>query len=358
MKFQDVDGGNYGANQKLMRRRRKKRSGALWFFIMILLIALIGFYVISNFLSSNMSTPVDAKDTTMISFEIDKGESATAIATKLEARGLIKSGFAFTWAVSSRELDDSFHHGSYQLSRSMPADDILRILTSSAADVRITIPEGFTTDDIAKKLSDQGVADPISFRECINLCEYPLPVLEDRPEGQSLEGYLFPDTYDFTTGTEAREIIEVFVRNFNKKFDLQMREDAQNEGHSLHEIVTVASMIEKEVSDPTDRRIVSGIIWTRLESGIPLGIDATVLYAIGTTKTDITAEDLRVDSPYNTRVNKGLPPGPISNPGLDSLQAALYPQDSDWLFYLTDTDGVTHYAKTNAEHEENKRLYL
>ena len=341
-----------------MNPRSKKSSGAFGFLFILLIIAVAGVFLVRNYLSSNMSRAIDQSDTTQIAFEIEKGDAASAIATKLEARGLIHSGFAFTWAVSAQDLDERFHVGTYHLSRSMSGNEILRILTSSAADVRITIPEGFTTEDIAKRLSDLKITDPISFRECVKTCEYPLPILEDRPDGQSLEGYLFPDTYDFTTGTEAREIINVLVRNFNQKLDSQMRIDAVANERTLHEIITVASLIEKEVSDPTDRRLVSGIIWSRLENDIPLGIDATVLYAIGETKTNITAKDLQVDSPYNTRLYKGLPPGPICNPGLDAIQSAIYPQDSEWLFYLTDAQGVTHYAKTNAEHEENKRQYL
>lgn len=337
----------------------RKNRGTAVFVTLLLLIGLAAatVYGVRALALGSMSRAADAEQTTLLSFNVDKGETAASVAARLEARGLIRSGFAFSWVASMREIDERFHPGSYRLSKSMTGDEILQKLTSSSAEIRVTLPEGLTARDIAQRLSDVGITDPFSLRDCVKTCLFDLPILAGRPSGADLEGYLFPDTYDFTTGMEAREVLDILVRTFDRRLSQELRDKITLSGHSLFEIITVASLVEKEVSGPRDRRIVSGIIWKRLELGIPLGIDAATIYALGG-NTELTAKNLQVDSPYNTRTNTGLPPGPICNPGLDAIRAALEPEQTDWLFYLSDPQGVTRYAKTNAEHEANKAKYL
>ena len=331
-----------------------------------LILVLIGIALIATaviFLSrawvrSLMSHPMEDGQTTLVSFIVEKGDTTSELATRLEARGIIRSGFAFAWTASSKGLESRFRPGTYRISKGMTGDVILARLTSNSAELRVTIPEGLTIVQIAQRLSDAGIADPSSIRTCAQTCPFDLPLLATRPEGASLEGYLFPDTYDFTTGMMANDVVATLVRTMDKRFNADLREKAAAQKRSVHEILTVASMLEKEVTAPRDRRIVAGIIWARLEKGIPLGIDATVLYALGGWKDTLTAEDLRIDSPYNTRIVKGLPPGPICNPGLEAITAALEPEETPYLFYLTDSRGTVHYARTNAEHEQNKATHL
>jgi len=335
--------------------RRRGRRAVLFGIVALVILGLIAW---THWLHSAMSRAADPASTTASAFLVNKGETAADIASRLEARGFIRSGFAFTWAASSRKLENQFHVGTYRISPSMSGDEILTTLTNASADIRVTFPEGFTVRDIAQRLSDAGIADASSVRDCAKTCSFDLPILASKPQGVDLEGYLFPDTYEFTTGAPAQEIVGTMVRTLDRRIDADLRARITASGHSLHEVLTMASLIEKEVAAPRDRRIVAGILWKRLERGIPLGVDASLLYALGEHRGAITADELRTDSPYNTRLHKGLPPGPISNPGLDAIRAAVNPEASEWLFYLTDDQGAAHYARTNAEHEANKELYL
>ena len=337
-----------------MRRRRP----ILGLLILTLIVCGVAYGAWGRWLARTMATAVDPEDTTRITFEVQPGDSAGMIAARLEVRELIASGFAFSWTVSDRGLDTAFQQGAYQLSRSMTPDTILTILTSKNALVRVTLPEGFTTEDMGQKLADAGIADPFEFKKCVQTCRFPEEVIAALPEGMGLEGYLFPDTYEFRTGTAARDVVQLLVDTFDRRLSEDLRAEIRASGRTVHEVVTVASMIEKEVRTPKDRRMVSGILWKRLEEGIPLGVDATVLYALGRHTTELTRDELQIDSPYNTRIKKGLPPGPICNPGLDAIEAAIRPTESEYLFYLTDAEGVAHYARTNAEHEANKARYL
>lgn len=338
---------------ELMRSRAPMVVGTL---LLLLGLGAATVYGVRSWVSSTMDQAVDPDQPTVLSFGVSKGETAAEVAARLEARGLIRSSFAFGWAASSDGVDERFHPGTYRLSRSMTGREILQRLTSSSAEIRVTLPEGLTVREIAQRLSDVGITDPSALRDCARTCTFDLPVLAQRPAGADLEGYLFPDTYDFTTGMGAREVLDVLVRTFDRRTSA-LADQVAKSGHSMHEVLTVAAMIEKEVTQPRDRRIVSGIIWARLEKGIPLGIDATTIYALGG-RRDLTASDLKVESPYNTRNRAGLPPGPICNPGLDTIRAALEPEETQWLFYLTDARGTVHYARTNAEHEANKAKYL
>ena len=208
--------------------------------------------------------------------------------------------------------------------------------------VRITFPEGVTVRDIAEKVSD--ALPLISAQDFMSL-------------GKPEEGYLFPDTYIFTTNADAKSIIDTMRTNFNTKI-IPLMGDIKASGHSLSDIVIIASLIEKEVRTDANRRIVSGILWNRLALGMPLQVDAVFGYIFNRDTYSPSFEDLKVSSPYNTYIHTGLPPGPISNPGLESTQAALYPTKTDYLYYLTGKDDQMHYARTYDGHQVNQSKYL
>ena len=183
-------------------------------------------------------------------------------------------------------------------------------------------------------------------------CEF----LKEKPEDISLEGFLFPDTYEISEGTSCDDIVIAMLSNFEKKLTQELKDEIQKQKKSVFDIITMAAMLEKEVRTLSDKKIVSGILWKRLEAGMPLQIDATINYITGKSDPGATIKDTKIDSPYNTYKYKGLPKGPISNPGMSSITAAIEPTDSPYWFYLS--DGATYFSKTLEEHNVNKAKYL
>ena len=290
-----------------------------------------------------------------IIFDVEKGSGAETIAENLEDENLIVSEVSFVRTVEEEELDGSLRYGRFVLSSGMTLREIITVLTTQGTgEMAITVLEGWTIEDIDAELVELGLAEAGTFKTCAINCKFDYVFLEGNG---GLEGFLFPDTYfidsaNFTVESFTRTLLE----NFDAKWTDEMQAAMEAESRSIREMVIVASMIEKEVRTEKDLSLVSGIIWKRLDNDWMLGIDATLLY----TQNDgeLSPEDLANDNPYNTRLNTGLPPTAIGNPGLASLQAALVPEISDYWFYLTDDEGDVHYAVTNEEHEANKTEYL
>jgi UPF0755 protein len=209
-------------------------------------------------------------------------------------------------------------------------------------EVQMVIPEGFTVEQIGELFESEGIFNADDF----------ISVAEEH------EGYLFPDTYRFFRNVAPEEVVKQMRGVFDKKVVSVISEELIRQEVSLRDIVIMASLIEKEVHNLTDQRIVSGILWKRLEIGMGLQVDATLLYLNNNKNSDITAEDLEIDSLYNTYKYRGLPPGPITNPGLGAIEAALYPTPSEYLYYLSDKEGNTHYAENFEDHKLNKQRYL
>jgi len=182
--------------------------------------------------------------------------------------------------------------------------------------------------------------------------------LEDKPENVNLEGYLFPDTHQVGIGESIEEIVRRLLDNFDRKLVPDLREEIQNQNKTIFEIITMASLLEKEVRTLEEKKLVSGILWKRLENNMPLQVDATITYITGKKTTKISKEDTEIDSPYNTYKYLGLPLGPISNPGLESILAALYPEESEYWYYLSLPSGETIFSKTLEEHNLAKAQYL
>lgn len=304
-------------------------------------------------------TPLNSGNTENISFQIKKGQTAKEIGKNLKEDAVIKSDLAFYLHTKFNNLGEGILSGRFVLNQSMNVPQILAILSDpSKAEYSITIQEGLTVKDIDLKLVELGL---IKSGEFINEVkkfdgwEYYAFLNPDKLKNLDipLEGYLYPDTYfldpvDFDT----HDLIYLALDNFEIKIA-----ELNTGNKSLHEIVTMASIIENEVFGKEDRAIVSGILWKRLENGWTLGADATLLYIKDDRK--ITSEDLEIDSAYNTRKNLGLPPGPISSPSLESMEASSNPVESDYWFYLTSPDtGEVIYAKTNEEQNENREKYL
>jgi len=297
-------------------------------------------------------------------FEIRPDEDARALGGRLEESGLVFSRFTFWWELVHEGKSKQIVAGKYSLNGSLTVPEIVDIVTSGktlSRDIKITFPEGWTM----AKMADRLTANALPGGVFLNLAKNPkaewrmkYSFLNELPKNASLEGYLFPDTYFFAPEATAEIIIETLLANFEKKMTPDFRMAAKQSGHTLFDAVTLASIVEAEGKISKDRALISGVFWKRLEIGLPLQSDATVNYVLGTSNLQSSYADIGVDSPYNTYKYKGLPPGPINNPGLISLRAALFPEKSPYLYFLTSLKtGETIFSQTFEEHVRNRQLH-
>lgn len=277
-------------------------------------------------------------------FIIKKGENLKSIANSLENENLIRNKIWFVGYVVYKGWTAKLRAGQYVLSPSLNIKQLAEKLVKGEAvsqDIEVTIPEGFTLKKIDARLTQFGLI------EHGEILMYP-----------QLEGYLFPDTYMFDANSEVEDIIVKMRENFDKKLDENLRNEIKKHGKTVEEIVIMASLIEKEVRTEQDRRMVSGIFWSRMENNYPLQSCATIAYILGEDKWRYSTEDTKIDSFYNTYQNVGLPKGPICNPGLSAIRAAIDPQKSDYNFFLSKPNGETVFSRTLEEHNFNKAKYL
>ena len=269
-----------------------------------------------------------------ILFSVEKGQNMFQIGRNLEKERLIKNRFFFDFYVLITGNAKKLRAGEYFLSPSMGTREIAKkIIAGDTATITLTIPEGWTLRQIEERLG------------------FKLP-------GENLEGFLFPDTYRFPVKVSGEEVVKAMKENFDKKLTQELQEEIERQGKTIFEIVTMASLLEKEVKTKEDKELVSGILWKRLENGIPLQVDATITYITGKKTAKVSVEDTQIDSPYNTYKYPGLPSGSIANPGLESIQASVYPESSEYWYYLSTPDGETIFSKNLQEHNTAKTEYL
>ncbi|KKU70384.1 MAG: Aminodeoxychorismate lyase [Parcubacteria group bacterium GW2011_GWA2_47_21] len=306
---------------------------------------------------------------------IPQGAGSRVIGAELKKEGVIRSRWTFVAYVTLRGSASDLKPGEYTFFSDMDIPEITNdLIRGGATEILLTVPEGWAAADIAKKLESEKV---VTAREFLSAAGYPntdyridqkLPLpetradtfsfLADKPWYIGFEGYLFPDTYRIFRNSEPREIIEKMLENMDEKLTPDLREEIVRQKKSIFSIITIASLIEKEVRIDEDRAIVSGIFWKRLERGMPLQVDATINYITGGKDPSATREETKINSPYNTYLYHGLPLGPIANPGLSAIRAAIYPKKSPYLFYLSTPDGTTIFSRTLDEHNAAKRKYL
>jgi len=293
-------------------------------------------------------------------FTIEKGESNKIIGEKLAEQELISGKYYFYFYMWSRKLSGKIFPDDYELSGRMTIPEIAAVITSEQDKTKkVTFPEGWGAKQMAERLTANDLPGD-DFLKIVNnpgMLKNDYAFLAD-PKIKTLEGYLFPDTYFFDKDIDAEGIVRKMLGIFNTKITSEMLADAAKNQRSLNEIIIMASIIENEVKTDEDRALVSGLYWNRLKIGQPLQSDITLAYVLGEKKKQYSFSDTRTASPYNTYINKGLPPGPIDNPGLSAIQAAIYPQDSEYNYYLNDPEtGKTIFSKTYAEHLANKEKY-
>ena len=279
---------------------------------------------------------------------VPKGATPSELARELEAKALIRSARTFAWRARGAVIQP----GVYDLSpRESPARILERLVRGDVATVKVTFPEGWTLAQMAERLDERGLVEEDAFLLLVTRQGDTLRASFRVPA--HLEGYLFPDTYAFPVGVDARAIAQQMLSNFERRVAQGRADEIKRSGRPLSEIVTIASLIEREAAAAKDRPLIAGVIYNRLERGMPLQIDATVQYARGAHKARLLYRDLLVDSPYNTYKISGLPPGPIASPGMASIEAALAPAESEYLYYVARADGSHVFGRTLAEHNHN-----
>jgi len=293
---------------------------------------------------------------------VEKGDGVNQVAFKLKDRDILAQTFNFETLLWLRKQENKLQAGEYKLEPGISAKELANTLVTGNAlpqEIQITIPEGFTSKDIEKRLVEKGLATQETFANAIKNYRSNFSGQEDYGKTlPSLEGYLFPDTYKFYKDASIEEIINKMLSNFDKKLTTDLRDEIKSQGKSIHETIIMASIIEKEVRDVNEMKKVASVFYNRLAINMPLESDATVNYATGKSRRQATYEDIKIDSPYNTYRYKGLPAGPISNPGLNAIRAAIYPETTDYYYFLSPENGSTIFSKTLEEHNLAKAKYL
>jgi UPF0755 protein len=320
------------------------RRLSIFFFICAILLAAVGAFFVRDVL---FLTP--KQSASPIEIVIAQGSGVSTIAKQLKESTLISHPTFFKWFVMWSRTENKLQAGTFSFLPNTSIATIVLVLSNpTSAEVKVTIPEGFTKEQIKEKLI-------VTFAD--------FDQKEWDKQTKSLEGYLFPDTYQFSKDASVTEIVEKMRSTLDRRLvendifinvDLQL----QNSKFTLLQVLTMASIIEKEVQTPEDMKRVAGVLFNRLSMGMPLQVDSTLTYINQKTSATLTLSDLKMDSLYNTYTNRGLPPGPICNPGMNAILAVLHPTDSDFLYFLTRKDGTAVYAKTHAEHVANKQKYL
>ena len=284
-------------------------------------------------------------------FVVREGESLNGLFERLNNENVLRSSFFSKIYIKFNNVEESIKPGTYTVNSDISFNDFLSVLTDGkVSDYKVTFPEGYTVEDIAKKLEESKVCTKDEFLKVVK--EYPLPsyIKPNNERKYELEGFLFPDTYAIPKGTTPKQIIEMMLNRFEGVIsEIQSELGITIPKEEYEKYVIVASMVEKEARDDSERAEIASVIYNRLQKGMPLQIDATVLYALGEHKDTVLYKDLKVDSPYNTYKIKGLPVGPICNPGKPSLLAAIKPAKTDYIYYLLNPSNNKHYFTNNYE---------
>lgn len=300
-------------------------------------------------------------------FLIAKGESVDTIGENLQEAGLIKSKFYFKIYIKRNEEYANLKAGEYTLNSRLSVKEIVKVLASGetlSKEDTIKIIEGWDIRDIASYFENIGRFQSKEILEVVDAplssWDRPLPdFLNDAPKSATLEGYLFPDTYRIFKDSTVAEIASKILKNFDNKLTEEMRAEIKKQDKRVFDIIKMASILEREVRTYDDMKIVSGIFWDRIKNGQGLQSDATLSYYLRDKNAAHTTDDLKIDTPYNTYKYRGLPPTPICNPGLNAIKAAIYPEYTDYNYFLNRQDtGETIFSKTYEEHIRNKNKYL
>jgi len=337
--------------------RKKAKLNILTLLVLCALISAAFAYTYYNSgLEALKEIEADAKE-----IEIPKGSTVRSVSKILKEEDLIKDSFVFELYCKINEKADKIKAGRYNISSSMKVSEIVDVLVSGKAlidTVKLTIPEGYNLAQIADRINSLGVVSQESIQAALKADEYEYEFIKQIPDRENkLEGYLFPDTYEIYKNTTAEAIIRKLLERFDDVFTEEFRNRAEELNMSIDQVVTLASIIEREARLDKERKTISGVFHNRLKKKMLLQSCATVQYLLKEPKEELLYEDLEIDSPYNTYKYAGLPPGPIASPGLASIEAALYPEDTDLLYFFALDDGSHVFTKTYNEHINAQNKY-
>ncbi len=322
---------------------------------LLILLVFIGAIAAAVDLYRYAHQPMGASRPTAVSLTVAPGEGLSRTVEQLRQKGLLRHPFKFRLLARLTDQDKRIKAGEYLLSPPFTPLALLDTLVAGKVrQYRLTVPEGFTQAQIAVAVERLGLVSAEQFQaaatDAKNLEKAGIP-------GESFEGYLFPDTYHFSGGVGPEDILWTLFGQFEKVFTPQWRQQAQKLGFSVHEIVILASIIEKETAAPEERPLIASVFHNRLQKGMPLQSDPTVIYGIQAFDGNLTRKHLKTPTPYNTYTLPGLPRGPIANPGKAALQAALFPAQTDYLYFVAKAKNAHEFSKTLRDHNRAVRRY-
>jgi UPF0755 protein len=342
----------------------------------IIIVSVMAIVTVLAWTSVFLSSPGEPEDT---AFVVAPGDGTEKIIDGLKEGGFVRSELFFKLALRTSGSATKLQPGTYDFKGADTYAEIIARLTQggvAANEFTLKIIEGWNLNDIQAALAKAGYpqADrlfqvtgiPATDHRTLSASSAPkpddfssaFPYLKDKPSFISLEGYLFPDTYRIYRDATAEELTKTLIANLDRKLDDKLRQRIAAQGKTIHEVLTMASIVEREVFGLEDRRMVADLFWRRLSEGMALQADSTVNYATGKDLPAVTFEDLKNISRYNTYKYPGLPPGPIGSPGLEAIQATVDPLPNPYVYFLTDKEGNVHYGRTLEEHNRNKAKYL
>jgi UPF0755 protein len=335
-----------------------KLSGQLLKVLVIVVLALFIIIVTQRTISQFLNGGSSGNQTVV--FTVSQNETVDEVAKNLEDQGLIQSATYFKLRIRLSNADANLKAGRFTLHQGMSVDQIIRALTTSenVEVVQVRFQEGWRTEQFADRLVQLGlISNTDEFMNAIKNGQWNYKFLSSRPSGATLEGFLFPDTYEFRAGGSTEDIINTLLQTFDQKVPSNVRAKADALGYNFYQVMTIASIVEREAVVAEERPIIASVYYNRLKEGMPLQADPTVQYAVGHPGDwwpDITQADIDKDNLYNTYLRPGLP-GPICNPSLASIEAALNPAQTDYLYFVAkgDGSGAHAFSKTYAEHQEN-----
>lgn len=307
--------------------------------------AIAGFVILRDLMS-----PVNPSATEQVRFVIPKGQSISRIGQRLEEAGLVKNALVFRFVAKQQNAENQIQAGSFELSANMTPIELIQAMSQGTDDTWVTLLEGWRREEIAESLAT------------LELPNYDQDEFLELTEGK--EGYLFPDTYLVQRSIATEDLVDLLTDTFDKKVVVDLASEIEGTGKPLKELIVMASLIQREAKGAQQMRVVSGVLWNRVDIGMALNVDASLQYIKGYNTTQKSwwtpplAIDKELESPYNTYKYADMPPEPIANPGLDAIKAAINPAETDYFYYLHDPQGNIHYAETLDQHNANVQRYL
>ncbi len=328
-----------------LREPRRLRKRPIWRSVLLGLVLVVGVFGAVYLIFASATGGGSEQTEAPVTVAVEEGDTLQSVAEKLKEAGIVSSAALFELEARVNDQSTNLKPGEYRFRPGEDAEKILAEMTTgvSVPVFDVTVPEGLTTAQTAGTVADQSKITEDEFVAAAKRTGYGYAFLEN-PRIETTEGFLFPKKYEFEQGTTASQVVNRMLEQYLLETQsLDLKGASERLGLTEYEILTVASLIEREAANPEERRLVASVIYNRLRRDTPLQIDATIQYARGEAKEDLSLADLEINSPYNTYENEGLPPGPICSPGLDSIEAAMNPADTGYLYYVLKSDGNEHF---------------